>query len=524
MTVHFRQQGKSIIVFGNTYPIKDAIKALGGRFNGSEKNWIIPFSDKVLKEIAGLCGESPALNTAADDDEEEDLFAAKVQKAQQQKMETTEEGISIKQLMEKIAYSVSNAFPAPVWVVGEIQNIAKRGSGVFLELAEPQDGGHQSATTTVRAILWQSSKHYIESRRGKDKIEEVLQDGMRIRCLCQVGLYKERGSISISIEDIDPAFTKGALALEREKILKELRSKGLDKAQSKLELPPFPFHVGLITADGSRAKSDFEDQLKTRGFPGEISFEQSPMQGEAVPKKVVAAIKALIAKDVDMIVITRGGGSAADLRWFDAREIAYAIAECPIPVICAIGHHDDQSIAEDIAFQREKTPTAAAEWVLDRFEDTRRFIMELATTLANSLAVRLEEVNHLQLALSERLIAAADRTIANRNERLMGLTHNLTHFAFARLSSINQVFNQMTNKMHTAVSATLNSIHLKLGDFERELIKLDPTPWLKKGWTQLSGKNGMVSSVAQLSLEETLSARLVDGKVSLKITKIDPKN
>ena len=127
------------------------------------------------------------------------------------------------------------------------------------------------------------------------------------------------------------------------------------------------------------------------------------MQGERVVPEVRKAIEKLVAHGCDLIVITRGGGSAADLRWFDASEIAYAIVECPTPVICAIGHHDDVCVAEEVSYMRQKTPTAAAEYILAIFSQTRDKIDSLARKLAALLAEKAAELAELQSALSERL-------------------------------------------------------------------------------------------------------------------------
>src|SRR5690606_25259143 len=124
-----------------------------------------------------------------------------------------------------------------------------------------------------------------------------------------VSFYRDRGQISLTVEDIDPSFTKGALALAREQLMKALRQKGLDRKNGSLPFPPFPFRVGLVSAKGSRAYSDFTHQLTSGGFPGAIIFESSPMQGEAVPAGITNALAKLVARGVDVIVVTRGGGS-----------------------------------------------------------------------------------------------------------------------------------------------------------------------------------------------------------------------
>ena len=206
--------------------------------------------------------------------------------------------------------------------------------------------------------------------------------------LCDLTLFKDRGQLSLQIQSIDPNFTKGSLALAREKLLKELRVKGLDKANKQLKLSPFPFLIGLLSAEDSRAKSDFIDQLKVYGFPGEVVFYPTQMQGENTLTEVVKGLNALQSLGCDLIVMTRGGGSAADLRWFDSPEIAYAIAESKIPVLAAIGHHEDVCVAEDICYQREKTPTAAADFIISLFQRTRERLDQMSLSLDKTLGER----------------------------------------------------------------------------------------------------------------------------------------
>lgn len=528
MTLHYREQGQSIVVFGNTFPVKDRIKALGGRFNGAEKNWTIPLNDQNLAAMEDLCstgGSNGGLQSfeGQKSSESSDLLSFESHPRQEQKRTVVnqEDSISVSQLMDRVSGTIRNAFSAPLWVVGEIQNLAIRGSGVFFELAERREGGHENSTTTVKTILWQSSRSYIEKMHPKESLKDLLADGMKIRCQVQVSLYRDRGNISLSVEDIDPSFTKGALALAREKLLKELRKKGLDRAQKQLTLPKFPFHVGLITAKGSRAHSDFEDQLLAGGFPGTLTMISCPMQGEAVTAKVVSALESMGKKSVDLIVITRGGGSAADLRWFDSEAVAYAVAGSHVPIVCAIGHHDDQSVAEEIAFMRQKTPTAAAEYVRSIFSNTREHIDALATTMAGHLDLRLREVMDLQNSLTERLYAGAERSLANRKEALVQATFRLSHGMTERITWGMRTLDKSLADLFRSADSGINSRELRAKELEGALSKRDPTPWLKAGWTQLWTPDGPVKSVTDLELDRPVTARLLDGRLKLKVDRIE---
>jgi exodeoxyribonuclease VII large subunit len=571
VTLHFRRQGAAIIIFGNTYPYKDQIKAMGGRFNGADKQWRLPWSNDNHSRIADLCnaagggmlggalGTNEALsgdfmstdaalarvnattvseptatgNLGGDLVTLDDLppweVSSSTQVASVKSPESPNaEGLTIRQLMDRLSAAVTGVFPGGVWVIGEIQNLSQRASGIFLDLAEPSLAGHQNATTTVRAMLWSGNLTQLKMRRGESLLSDVMQDGLKIRCFCQVTLYKERGTISLTIDDIDPSFTKGTLALAREQLLKELRIKGLDRLNKNLVLPAFPFKIGLISADNSRAKSDFLDQLGGGQFPGEVIFHAAPMQGEGVPAAIVKALMQLSSapNDCDMIVMTRGGGSAADLRWFDAPEIAYAIASCPVPVVAAIGHHDDVCVAEEICYLRQKTPTAAADFVLECFASTRERIEELAGELAHYLGQRVEDVMKLQSMLAERLAGAAELALGRHRQGVSDLTARLNLFAERRLASAGSDLAAAQNRLHLAVLNTLNALEQALSLKEKQLVQHDPIPWLKQGWTQLrSAKkgNGRVRDLADVHMGEHLFARLRDGVLRLTVDDIQSK-
>ncbi len=530
MTLYFREQGTAIIVYGNTYPVRERLKALGAKFNGAEKNWRVPHSDENLTLIQGMCAAlggsqiGTAMVAAAP---AEGLFAARAGPAPELAPAPAdgvpdESGLTIRQLMDRAGLAITQAFPRSIWVVGEIQNASRRPSGLFFDLAESaSEGQHQNATVTVRAILWRSALSMIQAKRGAGIEGDILQDGLKVRVLVQVQLYRDRGQISLTIDDVDPAFTKGALALAREKLLKELRAKGLDAAQARLTLPPFPFRVGLISAEGSRAKSDFLDQLQSLGFPGEVLFRNAPMQGESVPVRVALALVQLEEQAVDLIVLTRGGGSAADLRWFDAPEIAYAIARCKIPVVAAIGHHDDFCVAEMVCHLRQKTPTAAADFVAGLFVATRQRIDQLAGTMAKELMRRANEFNALQAQISGRLAAAASEGLARREQRLLTTRHRLVALGLEALTALARKAAERLNTLKFTAERALNARAAQVQGLEQKLIRLDPKPWLEQGWTQLYVGKKAVRGVRDLAKGDLVKARLLDGRAELTVQHVE---
>ena len=480
MGLHFVVRENIIIVHGDTYRHRDEIKALGGRFDSRYKTWQIPFSDTALERVQALSGRGDAAAATAID-------AAREPDPKSTKQESSPDaGMPVRELVTAVARSIATGFPAPVWVTGEIENLAVRPQGIFLNLAEPKSDGPGGKTASgisggagsisVKATIWPTALEYMRRMHGEDALRQVLQDGSQVRCLCRVGFYRDRAQLSLTIENVDPLFTKGALALAREALLKELRAKGLDRANKALPLPAFPFLVGLVSSEGSRAESDFLHQLESGPFPGKVLFMHAATQGEKVPVEVPAAIDTLARAGCDLIVITRGGGSAADLRWFDAREVAYAIAACPVPVVAAIGHHDDTCVAEEICHSRQKTPTAAAQFIVDTFTLARTRIDNATTGLKNSIDRMAEVQSRWFETLAAQLVSAATKVIMDH--------------AYA------------------------------LASIENRLTALDPKPWLERGWTRLSIDGQTIDSVKNLRKGTRVHARLKDGPVTLVVDEV----
>lgn len=577
MAIILKIQGTNIVVSGQTFMIKESIKGLGGRFNGVDKTWNVPLNDGNMAALETIQrkeggGKAPVMRSNQDDGpvaEEKtaplraspspsgyfdfppwDVAAidspgravsvapaadralpAQVEALQLPPWDFTGEAVTasvalafdeptltIAELLGRAKAAIEKEFRGGVWVMGEIENITFKDGRVFLSLAAPKDEGSQVAAQTIKATVWSENLAKLRSRHGLETVKEILQDGLQIRCFCQVSLFKDRGSLTVSITDIDPAFTKGNLALAREKLLKKLRSEGLDGKNKALPLPPFPFRVGLITSENSRAETDFTDQLFTGGFPGEVLFIPTPMQGEQVPKAVAGSIQLLIDRGVDVIVMTRGGGSTSDLRWFDAEECALAICRASCPIIAAIGHHDDTCVAELVAHHREKTPTAAAEFVLGIFAATRQRIDTALNQLSLTLSRKVDVAEAHHRRLREGLLALGLQFIARLENRLGQVLHRSDSQSMAVLTALRDGLARSAHGLEAGGLRILSKANEGLLRVEGVLKARDPKPWFARGWTQLSKDDGtLVMGVGDVGQGDKVSARLKDGRLELTV-------
>lgn len=553
MTIHFKKQNNQILILGNTYPHREAIKRLGGTFNGQLKLWETTYSEKSWNEVKSLC-ESLGGNCLSIDhlDGEADpfkapLLAVPIRKTPIPKLESNPEKktLSVSELLEKAARVVVSGFPGLLWVEGEIQNLSIKPQAVFFTLAEGVSGGSEANTTTVSASIWGNVLVSLQKKYSREALMAVLADGQKVKVLASVTLYKGRASLSLSISDLDLDFTRGDLALNREKLLKELRLKGLDKANKQKPFPIFPLAIGLISAEDSRGVTDFLHQLESGQYPGKVLFSPCPMQGEEVPKKFPGILKALESKNVDVIVVTRGGGSLADLRWFDAKEVAYAIANCSIPVIAAIGHHEDICVAEEISYLREKTPTAAAEAILACFRSVHERLSDFTVRLTSLIEYRTTQTSHLIMNLPDRLHTASVMRIDRENERVFKFSSHLIHFAGQRINSATLQLEDLTAKVERESLRALTGFEIKHFEFisklermslekhfqagerlrtiELTLKSMDPSPWLSNGWTRLELNQRPIVETSQLSQGDLVIARIKDGILKLRIEDITQK-
>lgn len=502
MGIYYRQVASNIVVFGQTFMVKDQIKTLGGTFNYTDKTWLIPFSDDALQRVIALCGKAGAVS-----EKSVDSLEAK---------EGRSDGMSVRDLLMRASQAIQREFPNHVWILGEIENITPRNGHLFFNLAEQKDQ-RDTSTLTVKAALWSSTLEYLKSKYGPDKVAQVFVDGTKVRCCCRVEFFKDRGQLSLVVEEIDPEYTKGALALAREKLLKKLRAAGLDQKNKLVPRPLFPFRVGLISAPGSRAYSDFVDQLHSNGFPGEVIFAAAMMQGDKVQASVKDALAKLAAADCDLVVLTRGGGSAADLRWFDDEAIALSIAHFSAPVIVAVGHHDDVCVAEEVCHLRQKTPTAAADFVLECFREAKSKIQSATLQLTTKLTQNVERRERDLAMTFQALPRLASQMLVLHQERLMRNANLLSSKLVEGLALRDRGLEWKAQEIQRLAIKYIGQASENCSELLQQLIAVDPKPWVEKGWTQLQIGGKKLRSVADTSVGSEVLARLKDGRLYLKI-------
>jgi len=338
-----------------------------------------------------------------------------------------DQALSVKQLNERIQGALQTAFPDPVWVKGEVQRLPRDAAcrpHVYFELHEAGPGGAAGFQIPAAILKWDRDRFGLGRYLDGSDPAFTLQDKLEVCLLCRVDFYPPFGKISLKVVGIDPEFSLGQLEAQRRRVLAQLEADGLLRLNATHPVPDLPLRVGLITSRGSAAERDFRTGLESSGYDFGIMMADCRMQGEQTAPQVQAALEHFAHQDLDIVVITRGGGSRADLSWFDQQTLCEAVARCPLPVVAAIGHEIDTSLVDLCAHTRCKTPTAAAEFLTETVRRQDQRLLEAAQSLGR-LAERSLELAARRLEAGDRVARLVDSRLRHADQRLQTLASTL---------------------------------------------------------------------------------------------------
>lgn len=369
-----------------------------------------------------------------------------------------------------------------VWVRGEISNCKVHYTGhIYLTLKD--EAG------TMRGVMF---------RGYASRLGFVPENGMKIIACGRISVYERDGSYQIYIEDMQPDGI-GALHIAYEQLKEKLKNEGLFLEEHKKTLPRFPETVGVITASTGAAVRDIIHVIKRRYSYGKIVIYPVLVQGEGAPSQIVEAIKYFNQnKCADVLIVGRGGGSIEDLWAFNDENVARAIFASEIPVISAVGHETDFTIADFVADRRAPTPSAAAEIAVpDKSEFLKRII-----------------------SINERLLYAFTSDLQMKKNRVLNLAN---HRVFKNPLEIVNNQRQYLDFCMESMRKNMEIITVKKRkEFEAQYLKLNalsPLEVLSRGYSIVSGENkNIVKSVDDIVVSENIKIKLSDGIVGCKVT------
>ena len=431
--------------------------------------------------------------------------------------------IGLKLLQELIKEALEDNFDRQLWVRAEIWDISVNASGhCYLTLVE-KDEETSNIVAKAQAIIWASTfrvlRPYFETATG-----EKLQAGMKVLLQIRVQ-YSLLYGLSLIVSNIDPNYTVGSTALERQKILDRLEKEGMMDMNRTLPLPDLPRRFAVISAETAAGYGDFMNHLHNNGFGYKFRTElfQAPMQGADAPAGIIAALDKIAERsgDFDAVLIIRGGGSNFDLACFDDYDLAVNIAQYPLPVLTAIGHERDCHVADMIAHTYLKTPTALADFFVDIFAAEEQHVDSLATRMLMALKGKRAEA----VTTVDRLLARATGSVLLRIQRERRAVDMLLSRAAAGILSDLQTaqgrIDMMLLRAANTARGRLQAENHKIELLELRLSALNPMSILEKGFAIPVKKGQKVTSASALTAGDSITVILKDGKADCEVKNVN---
>ncbi len=432
---------------------------------------------------------------------------------------------SVTDLTRMIKNHLEQEFPL-VWVSGEVSNLRSPHSGHCYFTLKDQ-------ASQVRVVIFRSS---LQAMRLKPA------DSLKIICRGQLTVYEPRGEYQLIVDYLEP-LGMGALAQAFEQLKTRLAAEGLFDSQYKLPIPYLPRRLAVVTSPSGAAIRDFLQILKRR-FPNmQVLIYPVRVQGQGAAEEIVAAIQTLnTMPDLDVLVLTRGGGSIEDLWAFNEEKVARAIFQSKIPVISAVGHEIDFTIADFVADLRAPTPSAAAELVVRRQEDLQLQLQRLETAMRRRFLMLLQQfkerlrllgarlgdprrrVADLRLRLDDRLDQLQRLWEAKRREaaaKLKLTTARLNLLSVRRQSEQHRLLlQQRAQQLQRLFAWRVNERHHLLEHLKDRLGHLNPSSILARGYAIATTlpEQVILRTSQQTAVGAEILVRLHKGALQCKVT------
>lgn len=412
-----------------------------------------------------------------------------------------------------------------IWVAGEISGVKLYPSGHYYFTLKDE-------SAQFRCVCFKASARYLKFKP---------QDGVAVLVRGRVDLYDTRGDLQLLVEAIEPR-GHGALQMAFEQLKKKLEAEGLFAAERKRELPPLPERIGIVTSPSGAVIQDMLHVLERRCPGRHIRVYPAQVQGDGAGEQVAEGIEYFSAFQwAEVVIVARGGGSLEDLWTFNEERVARAIAACPVPVISAVGHETDFTIADFVADMRAPTPSAAAEIVICTRESLLERLTAAEHKLLQSIRLRIALLNKAlhQVAIDR---ARLHRTIGRHMQRVDELDYRLREqwredsaarrrkldraavdvsrldvrlrFAAARRS-----LEASGTKMHHAIRLRLNRAGGQLAPLEAHLKQLSPLAILDRGYAIVASGQKIVKSPGDAPVGSELRVRLAQGELGAVVTR-----
>ncbi len=445
--------------------------------------------------------------------------------------------ISLSDLNLRIKEKIETNFSESIRIVAEISEFRESRGHAYAELVEKDED--DTVKAKVRATIWARTygmlKSYFESSTG-----HRLESGIKVLLVVQV-VFHEIYGFSLNIVDIDPTYTIGEIERKRLLIIKKLEEEGVTEMNKELDFPLVPQRIAVISSKTAAGFGDFSNQLQKSSFNFELKLFEAAMQGEETENSVVNALEQIFEEeeDFDLVVIIRGGGSKSDLAWFDSYKIAVNIAQFPLPVLTGIGHERDRSICDLTAHTALNTPTAVAEFLIEKQSEFYSYLRslsdnfyEIVEDVISENKYKLSEIsNNFKFVISRKISEEKNEINLLQTQYAYKVKEALKRYDFSLRKYPEKLSNLirygLKNKMQQTELYTYRMHHATNAFFEKEKHRLamqeqiknlsDPVHVLKSGYSYTLKNGKLLKSVKNVRKGDLLETVLFDGRIKSEV-------
>lgn len=404
------------------------------------------------------------------------------------------EALSLYDLNALVRRSIEQCLPDEFWVQAELSDVRTNSTGhCYLEFIQ-KDLRSNNLIAKARGTIWANVfrllKPYFEETTG-----QAFVSGIKVLVQVTVSFHELYG-YSLTIQDIDPTYTLGDMARRRKEILKQLEEEGVLTLNKELDMPRLPQRIAVISSPTAAGYGDFCHQLQnnSRGFYFYTELFPALMQGDRVEESVLSALDKVNARltEFDVVVIIRGGGATSDLSGFDTYLLAASCAQFPLPIITGIGHERDDTVLDSVAHTRVKTPTAAAE-----------FLIEFMNDAADELEM-----------LAARLQAGVRNLLSQEQRKLNNYKNRIPSSAYKRISNAKLTLLTAKKDIAQVVTSSLSRHRHRLELLQQRLMDASPEKQLARGYSITLKDGKVVKNAKELQADDEIITCLQYGKVT----------
>lgn len=422
------------------------------------------------------------------------------------------QALTLYELNLLVSKTIQAVLPNEYWVEAELSEAREVRGHCYLELIQ-KDKLSNTPIAKASAKCWKNRwlimRPYFERVTGQS-----LRQGMKV-LLKVYAQFHEAYGFSWIVTDIDPIYTLGEMARKRQEIIAQLKAEGVFDLQKQLSMPLFAQRIAVISAPQAAGYGDFLHQLSNNsmGFYFNVQLFAATMQGEKVEQSIIAALNQ-INKQIDtfdVVVIIRGGGASSDLSGFDTLLLAENVANFPIPIITGIGHERDESILDLISYQRIKTPTAAATFLIEHLEKTWLRIIDAQEEMVTLTQHRIEVEKKRLVRVANKIPLLFSQVKQQQSIKLYQYFQQLTIIAQQQLYKAKQHIQQLSDNIPPLLQRRITAEKHKINLLQQRTAALDPQLLLKRGYSITLHKGRALKDATLLKAGDEIETQVENG-------------